>query len=592
MTTTKQYDYLNRLTQISSAPSGAGLLPYTYAYNYNPANQRTRNTFSDGSHWSYQYDWLGQVTNGGRYWSDGTLVAGQQYQYLFDTIGNRTKTWMGGDTNGANLRPAVYSVNSVNQIKQRDVPGTNDVIGAALVGTNVTVNGVAADRKAEYFHGVVGTNNASQPFWLTSTIIGANNTLSGHFYVAKEPEQFQYDLDGNLTTDGRWSYTWDGENRLIGMTVSTSAGPLYQLTFAYDWQGRRIQKVSVTNGVTIATCNFLYDGWNLEAEMGSSGTLVRSYVWGADLSGSPQGAGGVGGLVETRYYGTATTNAFAAFDGNGNVSALVNAADGTVVANYEYGPFGEVIRNSGPMAKNNPLRFSTKYQDDESDLLYYGYRYLNAVVGRWIGRDPVHENGGNNLYAADVNDPINGFDPNGRVTIKRLEYSEAFECLREDLYYNIKLDTTPNASGYIVQHLRITETGNDCSGGPVASKTYDFYESLMHVKVNLNESWRVTDLNELYYLTDQGQGNITITREVNVYDEALTGDLPRLWSRSGIPHFRTGPISLTKPWWWSAGNEATASNKAELTYHCCCNAKRPPVFYDTAPGAPITIWPY
>jgi hypothetical protein len=170
MTTTKQYDYLNRLTQISSAPSGAGLLPYTYAYNYNPANQRTRNTFSDGSHWSYQYDWLGQVTNGGRYWSDGTLVAGQQYQYLFDTIGNRTKTWMGGDTNGANLRPAVYSVNSVNQIKQRDVPGTNDVIGAALAGTNVTVNGLTADRKAEYFHSAVGTNNASLPFWLTGTI--------------------------------------------------------------------------------------------------------------------------------------------------------------------------------------------------------------------------------------------------------------------------------------------------------------------------------------------------------------------------------------------------------------------------------------
>jgi len=402
MTTTKQYDFLNRLTQISSAPGGAGLLPYTYAYNYNVANQRTRNTFSDGSHWSYQYDWLGQVTNGGRYWSDGTPVAGQQYQYLFDTIGNRTKSWTGGDTNGANLRTASYSVNSVNQITQRDVPGTNDVAGAALVGTNVTINGVAADRKAEYFHGVVGGANASQPLWLTSTIIGANTTLGGHLYVAKEPEQFQYDLDGNLTSDGRWIYTWDGENRLIGMTVNTSAGPQYQLTFAYDWQGRRIQKVVATN-------NFLYDGWNLEAEMGSSGTLVRSYVWGADLSGQLQGAGGVGGLVETRYYGASTTNAFVAFDGNGNVSALINAADGSVVANYEYGPFGEVIRISGPLAKNNPLRFSTKYQDDESDLLYYGYRYYEPAAGRWINRDPAQEKGGLNIYGF-VRDPEDAFD--------------------------------------------------------------------------------------------------------------------------------------------------------------------------------------
>jgi RHS repeat-associated protein len=156
----------------------------------------------------------------------------------------------------------------------------------------------------------------------------------------------------------------------------------------------------------------------LEAEMGSSGTLVRSYVWGADLSGSPQGAGGVGGLVETRYYGTATTNAFAAFDGNGNVSALVNAADGTVVANYEYGPFGEVIRNSGPMAKNNPLRFSTKYQDDESDLVYYGHRFYKPTTGNWLGRDSAGEDiGGMNLYGFLANNSVGCVDYLGELLI-------------------------------------------------------------------------------------------------------------------------------------------------------------------------------
>jgi len=49
----------------------------------------------------YQNDWLGQVTNGARYWNDGTPVAGQQYQYQFDTIGNRLSTRAGGDINGA-----------------------------------------------------------------------------------------------------------------------------------------------------------------------------------------------------------------------------------------------------------------------------------------------------------------------------------------------------------------------------------------------------------------------------------------------------------------------------------------------------------
>ena len=38
------------------------------------------------------------------------------------------------------------------------------------------------------------------------------------------------------------------------------------------------------------------------------------------------------------------------------------------------------------MAKANPFRFSTKYQDDETDLLYYGRRYLNTSTGRWLTR--------------------------------------------------------------------------------------------------------------------------------------------------------------------------------------------------------------
>ena len=74
MTTTKQYDFLNRLTQISSVPSGTGILPVSFNYNYNLANQRTKDVLADGSYWIYQYDSLGQATNGVKYFYDGTLV--------------------------------------------------------------------------------------------------------------------------------------------------------------------------------------------------------------------------------------------------------------------------------------------------------------------------------------------------------------------------------------------------------------------------------------------------------------------------------------------------------------------------------------
>jgi RHS repeat-associated protein len=43
------------------------------------------------------------------------------------------------------------------------------------------------------------------------------------------------------------------------------------------------------------------------------------------------------------------------------------------------------------MAFLNPFRFSTKYQDDETDLLYYGYRYYNASTGRWLSSDPLND---------------------------------------------------------------------------------------------------------------------------------------------------------------------------------------------------------
>lgn len=244
--------------------------------------------------------------------------------------------------------------------------------------------------------------------------------MTGNVYVAKQPEVFTYDGDGNLANDGRFSYTWDGENRLIDLT-SLSGAPTsskVKLDFIYDSKSRRIQKMVSTNNGTayfpLSTNKFLYDGWNLVAEAKPNNSLIRSYCWGKDLSGSIQGAGGVGGLLEISYYGSSTTNCFPVFDGNGNVAALINAADGTIVANYEYAAFGEPIRATGVLAKNNPFRFSTKYDDDESDLLYYGYRYYKSSTGTWPNKDPMQEQGGLNLYGFIYNIPTMAADTDGR----------------------------------------------------------------------------------------------------------------------------------------------------------------------------------
>ena len=74
------------------------------------------------------------------------------------------------------------------------------------------------------------------------------------------------------------------------------------------------------------------------------------------------------------------------------------------------GPFGEPLRATGVLADSNPFRFSSKYQDNETGLLYYGYRYYQPIAGRWLNRDPIGEKGGRNIYAFATNDPINRVD--------------------------------------------------------------------------------------------------------------------------------------------------------------------------------------
>ncbi|HEU5072417.1 MAG TPA: type IV secretion protein Rhs, partial [Verrucomicrobiae bacterium] len=240
LVTTRAYDALNRLTNIVSASNS--VVYAAFAYGYNAANQRTNVITADASHWVYQYDKLGQVTSGKKYWSDGTAVAGQQFDYAFDDIGNRQSTTR--DT-----RTASYTANLLNQYSSRTVPGYVNVLGEATNAATVTVwtqdGGFACERHDAYFRAEVTASNSAAPEWLNLTNLAVLNngtnadliaTNTGNLFVAQTPETFQYDLDGNLTNDGRWLLTWDGENRLVKLE-SQAAAPTaskLKLEFVYD----------------------------------------------------------------------------------------------------------------------------------------------------------------------------------------------------------------------------------------------------------------------------------------------------------------------------------------------------------------------
>jgi RHS repeat-associated protein len=65
------------------------------------------------------------------------------------------------------------------------------------------------------------------------------------------------------------------------------------------------------------------------------------------------------------------------------------------------------------------MRFSTKYQDTETGLYYYGYRYYNPSTGRWLNRDPIGEIDSDNLYAFSLNSPGDFFDNLGDAVYSR-----------------------------------------------------------------------------------------------------------------------------------------------------------------------------
>ena len=111
--TKKEYEYGYRLTNIVNTV--ASVVVTSFGYQYDSSERRTRMAMSDGSFWRYEYNDRDEVTSAVHYWSDSTPVAGQQYSYNFDNIGNRSKSSSGGDEWGGMRRWDYYSVNELNE---------------------------------------------------------------------------------------------------------------------------------------------------------------------------------------------------------------------------------------------------------------------------------------------------------------------------------------------------------------------------------------------------------------------------------------------------------------------------------------------
>ncbi|MBI5057975.1 MAG: hypothetical protein HZB61_15300 [Nitrospirae bacterium] len=155
------------------------------------------------------------------------------------------------------------------------------------------------------------------------------------------------------------------------------------------------------NSTLVSDTRFVGAGFLPVQERDVSNAITREYTWGLNLGG------GIGGLLSLKQSGQ---NYFYLYDGKGNVSALVDSTQ-NLVASYRYDVFGRLLKRTGTL--DQPFRFSTKQYDEQTGLLYYGYRFNNPAIGKWMTRDPLSEQSDINLYRMVGNSAVNWIDPWG-----------------------------------------------------------------------------------------------------------------------------------------------------------------------------------
>ena len=276
-----------------------------------------------------------------------------------------------------------------------------------------------------YGYDTAGNRDSSLAFGQTASYV--SNSVNEYTSITGggfQPPSPAYDDNGNATT---WNLKPLGSSDLVSSVLSwdihhrarTFATAGTTTAAVYDPLGRLTWTRVTQSGQATLDEVWSWHSWILlsrELFANSAATESFRYTWGPDLSGSLEGAGGVGGLLAIER-AAANSNSWEIRhvhpDANGNTLALTDAS-GQPSARYRYSPFGETILsqdldNSGWNQKNIH-RFSTKPEIATTGLLYYGYRYYDPATGRWPSRDPIEEAGRVNMYGFVGNDGVNWID--------------------------------------------------------------------------------------------------------------------------------------------------------------------------------------
>ena len=253
----------------------------------------------------------------------------------------------------------------------------------------------------------LGYNNDHQRKSLSttdSTFLPAGLTTGAKSYTANNLNQysavagsaFTYDKNGNLTSDGTWTYTYDTEGHLL-----TSAKAGTSISYKYDPLERRESKI--VNG-TANTSYAVYGDREIAEYSGTVGSAIswsKRFIYSAGLDEPVASYDPVGNIL------------YQFADVQGSVIAQVNNL-GQVTEKHGYTSYG--LSNS--LGTNTAsYQYAGRRLDQDTGLYYNRARYYAPALGRFLNPDPIFIKGGLNLYAYTGNDPLNNVDPSGNFGI-------------------------------------------------------------------------------------------------------------------------------------------------------------------------------
>src|ERR1051326_7995528 len=364
---TNAFDANARLLATVLISSGLSTLN-SHSYQLNQAGQRIQQMRTAGNYVNYTYDNIGQLKTAQGAEPDDSDRLNERFSYTYDKAGNLSNLVQ-------NALTSFFKVNNLNELTTETNSGSLTVAGTTTsAATNVTVSGTGLSSGSAWIYSDFtwarqGANFVSGANTYTATATDAYGRSSSDSVSVNLPATniFAYDSNGNMISDGSRGLDYDDENQLTRITATNA----WKSEFAYDGKLRRRVRREFTwsSGSWLQTneVRYVYDG-NLVIQERSFipqlSTLnpppTVSYTRGRDLSGSLQGAGGIGGLLALSQLSTPNSqHLYYHSDGNGNVTCLIGSSQ-QIVAKYLYDPFSNILSLSGPLADANLYRFSGK----------------------------------------------------------------------------------------------------------------------------------------------------------------------------------------------------------------------------------------